>query len=396
MIDIIKTALIDFSIYGLFVLIYTLVGAYQNINIWDMKWDWKLWLNGLVKYLTLGSIVLGSAVGSYLLLAQASAQGIEITNANAIAPKAIMVLVMLGSGAILVKIIAKLATRLGISEDTLKAIQTQAVNQDAGKPMILNLADVPMPSEDYIAAKIKNEEEGGVGAFYNVTTDSYAAFKATVLGNGYDIDGYYGFQCWDGDALLWQQFGKQLVTGNGLAIGCWDLNRDRNKYDLFTLIDNVNALELGDAVVMRPNHIGFFDGYDGDYMLILGQNQGGTPKNAAGGSGFNIVRVHKSAFAGAFRLNKWHVAPAPTPVPTPTPEPTPSPINSEFSVNDVATITSPFDINGNKLDDWVVGYVGEKGHTPFQIYQMRADGGIVIGRDGIVVAAMTQDKIKKI
>ena len=394
MFEIIKTALIDFSIYGLFVLIYTLVGAYQNINIWGMKFEWKLWLNGIVKYMALGAAVLGSVIGSYLLIAQANAQGIELVNAQAIAPRVIFSTVLLGSAAILVKIIAKLATKIGVSDETLKYIQTQSVNTDTDKPLILNLNDVPMPSEDYIAAKLKAELEGGIGNAYSVPTNSYAAFRAVVLGNGYDIDNYYGWQCWDGDALLWQQFGKQLITGNGLAIGCWDLNRDRNKYDLFTLIDNVNGLELGDAVVMRPNHIGFFDGYDGEYMLILGQNQGGNPRGAAGGSAFNVVRIHKSAFAGAFRLDEWHVVSIPTPVPIP--EPTPEPIISEFSVNDVVTITSPFDINGNKLDDWVVGYVGEKGRTPFQIYQMRADGGIVIGRDGVIIAAMTQDKIKKI
>lgn len=145
-------------------------------------------------------------------------------------------------------------------------------------------------------------------AVYKVPISSYSAFRAAVLGNGYNIDGYYGWQCWDGGALLWQQFGRRLVTGNGLAIGCWDLKRDLNKYDRFDLVTNGNSLKRGDVVCMRPNHMGFFDGYDGDYMRILGQNQGGA-RGPQGGEAFNIVRIRKSAFAGAFRLRAWNVAP---------------------------------------------------------------------------------------
>lgn len=168
--------------------------------------------------------------------------------------------------------------------------------------------------DEYIAGKLEDEEKvGGVGSVYNVPESSYAAFRKAVLGHGYDIDNYYGWQCWDGAALLWQQFGLSLLTGNGLAIGCWDLKRTYNKGTRFDLVTSVNSLKPGDVVVMRPNHIGFFDGYDGGYMRILGQNQGGTPgKN--GGSAFNVVRITKGAFAGAFRLKAWH-KPKPAPKP---------------------------------------------------------------------------------
>lgn len=174
------------------------------------------------------------------------------------------------------------------------------------KPPIVDPAQLnnDLPDE-YFEQKVA-DEEGGTGAQYNVPTSSYAAFRAAVMGRGYDIDGYYGWQCWDGAALLWQQFGLSLVTGNGLAIGCWDLKRDVNKYDKFVLISDYSKLKRGDVVVMRPNHIGFLDGKDGDYMVIMGQNQGGNP-GPNGGSSFNLVRITKSAFAGAFRLKKWSV-----------------------------------------------------------------------------------------
>lgn len=178
--------------------------------------------------------------------------------------------------------------------------------QKETKPPIVDVDKLnqDLPSE-YIALK-ELDEIGGVGAQYSVPFNTYAAFKARVLGNGFDIDNYYGWQCWDGAALLWQQLGLTLITGNGLAIGCWDLKRDVNKYHRFNLVTDVNALLPGDVVVMRPNHIGFFDGFDGSYMRILGQNQGGkTGPN--GGMAFNLARITKTAFAGAFRFKDWNV-----------------------------------------------------------------------------------------
>lgn len=190
-------------------------------------------------------------------------------------------------------------------------------NQDQEAPIVdVATLNQDLPA-DYAEQKIKEEEAadedkvGGTGSQYDVPTGSYAEFKNAVNGNGYDIDNHYGWQCWDGAALLWQQLGKSLVTGNGLAIGCWDLKRDLNKYDLFDLVTDANTLQPGDVVAMRPNHIGFFDGYDGEYMRILAQNQGGkTGPN--GGRAFNLVRIVKSAFAGAFRYKKWAAAQAPS------------------------------------------------------------------------------------
>lgn len=178
-------------------------------------------------------------------------------------------------------------------------------NTTEPKPPIIDVSklnqDLP---DEYIASKIA-DEVGGVGAQYSVVITTYALFKARVLGNGFDIDNHYGWQCWDGAALLWQQLGLTLITGNGLAIGCWDLKRDVNKYSKFDLVTDVNALLPGDVVCMRPNHIGFFDGFDGAYMRILGQNQGGTA-GPNGGMAFNIARITKASFAGAFRFKDWN------------------------------------------------------------------------------------------
>lgn len=320
MFEVIKLAVLDLGLYGVLVLVYTLVGAYQNINIWGQKFDWRKYVNGLVKYGALGVGIVATVVASFIIIDQASKQGIEIVNVQAIAPRVLLGVILLASVALIGKIIAKLSITLGLTESQLKALQTKSVNTDADKPLVIVADTLPTPSDEYLKAKIADEQkhtdETGLGALYSVPTDNYDVFRAAVLGRGYDIDGYYGYQCWDGAALLWQQFGKTLYTGNGNAIGCWDLKRDANTYGLFDLVGDVNSLRRGDVVVMRPNHIGFFDGYDGNYMVIVGQNQGGSPSNPAGGSGFNVARVAKSAFAGAFRLKTWQIT-APQPAPTP-------------------------------------------------------------------------------
>lgn len=315
MTNIILNALIDFAIFSGSVLLYTLVGAYQNIDIWKMKWNWKIWLNGLVKYLALGAVIVGLSAEVFLLLDRANAQNINIVNAQAIAPPVILAIVLLASAGMIAKTIAKLSTGLGLTDEQIKQIQALSYKTDENTQLVITAPGLPTMPDDYIAKKLALEKEGGIGSVYSVPIGSYAAFRDAVNGNGYDIDNAYSYQCWDGAALLWQQLGLVLYTGNGLAIGCWDLKRDVNKYDKFDLINDVNSLQLGDVVVMRPNHIGFFNGWNGNAMSILGQNQGGN----GNGAPFNIVNIAKSAFAGAFRFKAWVIAPAPVPTPTPAP-----------------------------------------------------------------------------
>lgn len=164
--------------------------------------------------------------------------------------------------------------------------------------------------QENIEHRKEEEEKGGRGAYYNVPINSYDSFRTTVLGRGYDIDGAYGYQCWDGAALVWQQLGRNLLTGNGAASGCWTLKRDVNAGSDFDLIWNLKDVKRGDVVVFgagQYGHIGFADAnYDGSGVVrLLGQNQGGSPKGAAGGAGFNVVNVNAASFLGAFRLKKW-------------------------------------------------------------------------------------------
>lgn len=330
MTELIINAITALAIYGGFVVIYALLGAWSNINIWSMKWDWKIWLNGVVKYVVIGGSVLGTFVGTFLLLDQAPKWGVEITNLNAVSTKVLFALLALGSATMLAKIVQKLAGILGVSKEMLEKIQQQAVD-NPDEVIVLEVADLPKPTQGYQAEK--QQDETGRGAVYSVPIGSYDVFRGSVNGRGFDIDGYYGFQCWDGSALLWQQIGRTLSTGGtGAARGCWEVvsARNANAGGDFDLIYDKTQIKRGDVLFFGGSqwgHTGFADSnYTGaNYIPVLGQNQTGD----GSGSPFNVVNVSLNSFLGAMRFKNWNSTPAPTPAPqpepTPTPEPTPAP-----------------------------------------------------------------------
>jgi len=300
-------AILAFGIYGALVVSYTLLGAWKNINIWQMRWDWKLWVGGLAKYLLLGAAVLVTMFSSYSTLYLMPQWGVEVPGAQQIGTKVIFGVIAAGIAAMLLKNIQKVAEIIGVPPETVAKLQERATKIEPDEPLVIEAPGLLVVPPDYIEQKLKDEEIGGIGRVYSVPIGSYDEFRAAVIGKGFDIDGQYGEQCWDGAALLWQQLGLNLYTGNGLAIGCWDLKRDVNKYDQFDLVANVADLRRGDVVCMRPNHIGFFDGWDGQNMRILGQNQNGT----LNGAPFSVVTIARAAFAGAFRYKGWATPAAP-------------------------------------------------------------------------------------
>lgn len=154
------------------------------------------------------------------------------------------------------------------------------------------------------------EADGGQGSVYSVDVSSYDAFRNNVVNHGYDIDNYYGFQCWDGAALLWQQIGRDLSTGGtGAAKGCWTHARDKNAGADFDVVTSQTSLRRGDVIVFgggQYGHIGFVDRINGDGTInVLGQNQNG----GVNGSPFNVIRMSLGNFLGAFRFKRWNVEP---------------------------------------------------------------------------------------
>lgn len=153
---------------------------------------------------------------------------------------------------------------------------------------------------------------------YNIPHGSYSEFRSAVLGNGYDVDGYYGYQCYDGCAVLWQQYGMTLSTGGtGMAYGIWTVESARimNAGNQFDLVYDKTQILQGDVVVLNANqwssagHCAFADeDYNGtDNLYLLGQNQ--ENPSAQYGHVFTINNVNISSFLGVFRNKEWSTRP---------------------------------------------------------------------------------------
>ena len=149
---------------------------------------------------------------------------------------------------------------------------------------------------------------------------SYQEWRNATLGNGYNVDGYAGNQCWDFCALLWWQYGLDLRTvpnPPGRAKDCWLVSRAYNSQPPFISIYNKEEIKRGDVIVFgygTNGHIGFADAdYSGNLIPILGQNQG---QGSAAPS--NVVNWYLNTFLGAFRNTDWDVTPPESPTPTPT------------------------------------------------------------------------------
>lgn len=132
---------------------------------------------------------------------------------------------------------------------------------------------------------------------------TYEEFKSQVLGKAYDIDGYYGCQCWDGYAKYCNYLGIPIChcTSTGYVQDIWMLRKSNGILNYCT---EVSVLKAGDIVVFKKygsvtplSHIAIFDSdAGGGYGNFLGQNQGG--KNGA----FNLVRLpYAATYDTAFR-----------------------------------------------------------------------------------------------
>lgn len=132
---------------------------------------------------------------------------------------------------------------------------------------------------------------------------TYQQYKNEVLGKAFDIDGYYGAQCWDGAMHYSRWLGYPIFhcTLSGFVKDIWT-NRYNN--GILKYYDEVSVMRPGDIAVFKEtkgytplSHIAIFDSEAGPgYGYFLGQNQGG--RNGA----FNIVKLPYSAtYATAFR-----------------------------------------------------------------------------------------------
>ena len=166
-------------------------------------------------------------------------------------------------------------------------------------------------------------------ALVTVDITTYASFRAAVLGNGYDVDGVYGYQCVDMAKLLAGNAGRPspywLSNPDGYAYQGWTVasNRAYNAADYFTLVYNKADVKTGDLVVLENTssnpygHIAFANSdWDANTTIaeLLGQNQ--VNPNPTTGHVNTLTMVNVSTFLGAFRFTAWQTTP-PTP-PTPS------------------------------------------------------------------------------
>lgn len=136
----------------------------------------------------------------------------------------------------------------------------------------------------------------------------YQGFKNKVLGNGYDVDGFYGFQCFDGYAQFCIENGVPYANCNvtGFVRDIWE---QRGSNGMINNFDEVEIMQPGDVAVFKVHpwtpysHIAIFDSdIDGSYGWFLGQNQGGNANLTHGGE-FSLVKLpYDALYPTAFRL----------------------------------------------------------------------------------------------
>lgn len=159
-----------------------------------------------------------------------------------------------------------------------------------------------------------------------VNISSYDAFKEDIIGNGYDVDGVYGFQCVDLAKLLAGNAGRPfpywLSQPDGYAYEGWTTpsSREYNVADYFTLVYNKGDVKKGDLVVLDntiSNPYGHIAFADSDWnnstttAILLGQNQ--ENPSPTFGHFTTLTEVNVTTFLGAFRFNAWQQPTPPLP-----------------------------------------------------------------------------------
>jgi len=135
---------------------------------------------------------------------------------------------------------------------------------------------------------------------------SYNDFYNTHLGRAYDIDGYYGAQCWDGYAEYCRYLGVPWsnCTATRYVRDLWEQRHTNGILNYFT---EVSVMKPGDVAIFKvcgvtpSSHVAIFHSdAGGGYGWFFGQNQGGS------GGAFNLCKLPYSAtYDTAFRPKAW-------------------------------------------------------------------------------------------
>ena len=154
----------------------------------------------------------------------------------------------------------------------------------------------------------------------------YSTFYNLFINTGWDVDGYYGNQCWDGYAkwCIENDVPFCYCTSSGYVKDIWE-NRYSN--GILNYFEEVETLQPGDVVLFTENaytpwsHIALFHSdIDGSQGYFMGQNQGGWNGN------FDLQALpYWTTYPTAFRLK--------------TATPKINPIDELIEENGIATLT---------------------------------------------------------
>lgn len=206
-----------------------------------------------------------------------------------------------------------------LAEEQIPAIIEDSEGEEVIEGNIVTVEEV---DGNQLINECPEGEECGKGKYIYAPTETFTAFKDYTFGNCYDVDGYYGSQCWDLAALFWENYtndGRVMSTcGTGAAKGAWNC-KEQNAGDEFALVYDASEIQAGDWVIFgsgQYGHVGMAMGsYNNGYVTLLGQNQGGA-NCTNGGSATNIINISLNSFVGAFRP-KSYIKPDPQPEPLP-------------------------------------------------------------------------------
>lgn len=170
--------------------------------------------------------------------------------------------------------------------------------------------------EEIDGGKIDEQEDldkDALGEFYDISTPQ--GFMKSTIDKCISMGNKFGSQCVSLARAFWLTLtGRSFSTcGTGKASGAWNC-KEENAGSEFTLIENPKDLQAGDWIIFSGGeygHVGMALGTpSGNYISLLGENQGGKPC-ADGGSSTNIVNISLITFVGAYRPNIYQPPKAP-------------------------------------------------------------------------------------
>lgn len=133
---------------------------------------------------------------------------------------------------------------------------------------------------------------------------TYQQIKNETINKSFDLDGYYGAQCWDFACYVFEHYFNGTRINCGLTGYVQDFVTQKNTNGILNFMDEISLNEIlqpGDVCVWGPcaaapySHVALYDSDNGpNEVYFLGQNQNGA-------SYVNVCQISTSGIIGVFR-----------------------------------------------------------------------------------------------